>query len=79
MKLQQYLNEAIKSKLTQGVYGKARTIEGYKNHKKLYVHKRGKNGYCVSTSSSLSLDDMIEIDDDFWFGTLKELHLALNN
>ena len=78
MRLIRYLNETIKSKLTKGLYGKARTIEGYKNYKRLYVHKKGKHGYMVTDTEKVSLDDMIKIGSEFWFGTLKELHAALN-
>ena len=76
--LDTHLNEAFKSKLTKGVYGKARIIENWKGHKKLYVHNRRGMGYCVTTDASLSLDNMVEIEGDFWFGTLKELHASLN-
>ena len=81
MRLNRYLTEAkgIKSKLVKGLYGKVRVIEGYKNYKKLYVHKKGKSGYMVTDTERLtSLDDMIKIGNEFWFGTLKELHTALN-
>jgi hypothetical protein len=76
--VEKYLNEAVKSKLTKGVYGKIRIIENWKGHKKLYVHKQGNNGYCVTTDPSISLDNMVEIDGQFWFGTLKDLHDSLN-
>jgi len=78
MRLNQYLTEAIKSKLIKGPTGKVRVIEGYKNYKRLYVHKKGKFGYMVSTSISISLDDMVEINGEYWFGSLKKLHEALN-
>jgi hypothetical protein len=80
MRLNRYINEAkeIKSKMIKGLYGKVRIIEGYKNHKRLYVHKKGKFGYMVTDTEKTSLDDMIEIDGQYWFGTLKELHLAIN-
>ena len=80
MKLQQYLTEAknIKSILVKGVYAKQRVILGYKKYPKLYVHKRKNMGYCVTSYSALTLDDMVEIDGEFWFSTLKELHLSLN-
>ncbi len=78
MRLNRYLNEAIKSKMIKGLYGKVRVIEGYKNHKRLYVHKKGKHGYMVTDTEKVSLDNMIKIGSEFWFGTLKELHAALN-
>jgi len=78
MRLIRYLTEAVKSKLTKGLYGKVRTIEGYKDYKRLYVHKKGKFGYMVTNTERISLDDMIEINGQFWFGTLKELHDELN-
>ena len=70
----------IKSKVISSLYGKQRIIEGYKNYKKLYVHqiKKKNYGYCVSDSSKLSVADMIEIDGEYWFSTLKDLHTALN-
>lgn len=70
----------IKSKLIKGLYGKHRIIEGYKEYNKLYVHKINKKnfGYCVTDSMRLSVSDMIEIDGEYWFSTLKELHNALN-
>ena len=76
--VEDYLNEAVKSKLVKGVYGKNRVIEGYKKYGKLYVHKRKGMGYCVTTDAMISLDNMVEIEGDFWFGTLKELHGSLN-
>lgn len=82
MRLQQYITEAIKSRLIKGVYGKVRTIEGYKNYNKLYVFKKKVPGqgssYMVSDSEKVSMDSMIEINGEFWFSTLKELHGALN-
>jgi len=80
MKLQLYLTEAkIKSKLSQGVYGKQRTIEGYKNYGKLFVHKRKGMGYTVTTYSTLTLDDMIEIGGEYWHSSLNDLHDNLNS
>ena len=68
--------------MVKGVLGKVRVIEGYKNYKRLYVFKKaykGKNSaYIVCDSDRVSLDSMIEIDGEFWFSTLKELHKALN-
>lgn len=82
MKFKQYLNEAIKSKLTKGVYGKQRTIEGYKDYSRLYVFKKKVPGqgssYMVSKDHRVSMDSMVEIGGEFWFSTLKELHKALN-
>lgn len=77
---EKYLNESeIKSKLVKGAFGKVRVIENWKGHKRLYVHKRGKHGYMVTDTPKLSsLDNMIEINGEYWFGTLKELHKALN-
>ena len=80
MRLTRHLNESkeIKSKIIKGLYGKVRVIEGYKDYKRLYVHKKGKFGYMVTDTEKVTLDDMIEIDGQFWFGTLKELHSAIN-
>lgn len=77
-----YLTEAakpIKSKLTQSAYGKRRVIEGWKGYDRLFVHRSSKlKAYCVTSFSALTLNDMVEINGEFWFGTLKELHDALN-
>ena len=83
MKLLKYLNEsAIKSKLVKGIYGKIRVIEGYKKHDRLYVFKKKVPGqgssYMVSDNEKVSINSMIEINGEFWFSTLKELHKALN-
>jgi len=77
MKLKEYLIEAIKSKLVKGTFGKQRVIEGYKDYKRLYVFKK-KGAYLVSSSNTISLDSMIEINGEYWFSTLKDLHGALN-
>ena len=76
--LDRILNEGIKSKLVKGVYGKQRVIEGYKNYRKLYVHKRARMGYCITSDPTIGLDNMVEIEGEYWFGTLKELHDSLN-
>ena len=78
MKFKEYINEQIKSKLIKGLYGKVRVIEGYKEYKRLYVHKKGKYGFMVTDSEKVTLDNMIQINGEYWFGTLKELHNALS-
>lgn len=82
MRLKQYITENIKSKMVNTPYGKVRVIEGYKNYKKLYVLKKKPVGqkvsYIVSTDMKTSLDSMVEINGEYWFSTLKELHKALN-
>ena len=77
-KISEHLNEAVKSKLANGVYGKIRVIEGYKKYGRLWVHKKKGMGYMVTTEQRESLDNMVEIDGDYWFATLRELHDALN-
>ena len=77
MKITQYLKESIKSKIVKGTFGNQRIIEGYKNYKRLYVFKK-KGAYLVSLDNKISLDSMVEIDGEYWFSTLKELHKALN-
>jgi hypothetical protein len=80
MRLHNYINEAKPTmKLEKGLYGKVRIIRGYKNHDKLYVTKHGKNGYCITDSPKITLDNMILIDGEYWFSTLKEIKKALNN
>lgn len=64
-------------KLQNTLYGKLRVIEGYKNYKRLYVLKKGKHGYCVTDSLPLSIDSMVKIGEDYWFGTLKKIKEAL--
>ena len=66
-----------KSVLVQGVYGKVRVINDYLGIKRLYVKRTNIKTYVVSTSETLSLDSMIEINGEFHFFTLKELHNAL--
>jgi len=67
----------IKSKLVKSVYGKVRVIEGYKEYDRLYVFKK-KGAYMISSNRRISLDDMIKVDGEYWFSTLKELHKSLN-
>ena len=79
MKFRDYISEQIKSKLVKSALGKVRVIEGYKNYKRLYVHKKGKMGYMVTDTARIgSIDDMILIGGEYCFGTLKQLHDALN-
>lgn len=78
MRFNKYINEDIKSKLIKGPMGKVRVIEGYKNYKRLYVHKVKKFGIMVTDNLKYTLDDMIEINGNYWFNTLKDLHKALN-
>lgn len=66
-----------KSKLVNGVYGKLRIIENWNNHKRLYVTRTNLRTYVVSTGS-LSLDSMVEINGEYHFDTLAQLHSALN-
>lgn len=58
-------------------YGKIRVIENYKNYKRLYVKKQGKLGYFVTDKLPVDLDSMIEINGEYWFGTLKKIKEAL--
>ena len=69
----------MKSKLVQGTYGKVRIIEGLYGRDRSYVKKTNLNTYVVSKSSTLTLDSMVEIDGEFHFSTLKQLHEALDN
>lgn len=80
MKFKQYINESKPiMKLTPTPYGKVRIISNYKNYDKLYVTKHGKNGYCITDSLPVNLDNMILIDNEYWFGTLKKIKEALGN
>lgn len=80
MRLEEYIiNEAkITMKLEKGLYGKVRVIRNYKGYDKLYVIKKKGWGYYISTSyPAKSLDDMIDIEGEFWFRTLKEIKQEL--
>ena len=78
MKLRKYLNESkITMKLEKGLYGKNRIIRNYQNYDKLYVIKKGGMGYYITDMLPASLDSMIKIGEEFWFGTLKEIKKEL--
>jgi len=68
-----------KSKLINGVYEKIRIIENWKDHKRLYVKRTRLKTYVVSTSEKLTLDSMVEINGEYHFDTLPQLHNALNS
>jgi len=69
----------IKTVLKQGVYGKIRIIENYPAQGvRSYVHKTNLKTYVVSSDVRLTLDSMLEVDKNYHFSTLKELHTALN-
>lgn len=82
MKFREYIKEEIKSKLVKTPFGKQRIITGYKDYNRLYVLKRKPAGqkaaYIVTTDVKADLDNMVEIDGEYWFSTLKELHKRLN-
>ena len=67
----------MKSELKQGVYGRVRVVEGFKDYGRLYVKKTNLRTYVLSTSETLSFDSMVEVNGNYHFGTLKELHAAL--
>jgi len=67
----------IKSKRIQGIYGKVRVVEI--NGTRHYVKKiNSTKTWIVSSSENLTLDSMVEIDGQFHFNTLKDLHYSLN-
>jgi len=80
MRLHNYINESKPiMKIVPTSYGKVRIIKNYKDYDKLYVTKHGKNGYCITDSLPVTLDNMILINGEYWFGTLKKIKEALNN
>ena len=68
----------IKSKLIPTTWGKRRIINDYKGINRLWVKRTNIRTYVVCTSESLTLKGMLEINGDYHFSTLKELHAALN-
>lgn len=67
-----------KSKRVPSVYGKMRVIENWNGIRRLYVKRTNVKTYAVSTSERLSFDSMIEVNGDYHFNTLADLHNALN-
>lgn len=67
-----------KSKRVPSVYGKIRVIENWKGIRRLYVKRTHVKTYVISTAECLSLDSMIEVNGDYHFNTLTDLHNALN-
>ena len=63
--------------MEKGLYNKVRIIRNYDNYDKLYVIKKGKFGYCISTSITIDLNSMIEVNGEYWFGTLKQIKKAI--
>jgi len=63
---------------------KIQTAQGFKYFKddnmgNVYILKRNQ-GYCLSRFQSLaSLDDMLELNGEFWFNTLKEIKAIINS
>lgn len=69
----------VKVQTKQGVYGKVRVIEGWQGIKRLYVRRiKRTQSYIVLDSERLTLNNMVEINGEYHFGTLKELNEALN-
>lgn len=68
----------IKSKLVKSLYGKKRVIENYKGINRLYVSRTNIKTYVVHYHERLSLDSMVEINNEYHFSTLKDLHKSLN-
>ncbi len=69
----------IKSHIIHTPKGDRRVIEGYKNYPLLYIHETLKGVYSVSPNSYLRLDTMVEIDNNFRFNSLGDLHKHLNH
>lgn len=68
----------MKTKRVQGVYGKRRVLEGYKHYRRLFVLKTNVKTWILSLTESASLDTMVEVAGEYHFGTLAELHTAVN-
>ncbi len=68
----------IMSKLVHSTWGRVRVINGYKDHKRLYVMRTNVKSYVVCTKRHISFESMILIDNKAHFGTLMELNIALN-
>jgi len=68
----------IKSKLVQSTYGKVRVIESSRDKVRYYVSKTSEKTWVVSCFPFLTLESMVEVDGEFHFGTLKDLHEAFN-
>lgn len=69
----------IKMPLKQSIYGKVRVIEGFKGNQgpRLFVKKTNINSYIVLDHELGGLDDMVSIEGQYHFRTLKELKEAL--
>ena len=79
MDIKKYLITEASKPVMRKVQG-LRVIEGWKNLKRLYVHRvKNQKAYMVTHGQKISLDDMVEIDGDYWWGTLKQLKQALEN
>ena len=70
-----------KIRKTHDMYGRTiRVLEGYKPYRIYVLHRSGRHGgYFLSTSIHASLDEMVAVDGEYWFGTLTELKTALEN
>ena len=68
----------IKSKRVAGVFGKMRVIENWQGLRRVYVKRTNVKTYVVSDAPRLTFDSMVAVNGEFHFGTLKELHAALN-
>lgn len=68
----------LKSKMIKSVYGKVRIIENYNGYKRLYVIRTNIKTYILSENIRYNLDDMVEVNNNYHFSTLKELHNEIN-
>lgn len=68
----------IKIQNKQGVYGKVKVVEGYKDYPRLYVKRTNIKTYIVSQTQVTNLDSMVKVNGEYHFSTLKELTQALN-
>ncbi len=59
------------------LYIKNKVLEKFTGLKQVHIHRR-KGAYCLTKSLPLSLDSIIAIEGNFWFGTLKDMDNALN-
>jgi len=79
MKFKEYLMEKNPTmKFEKSVYGKHKVIQGYKDYDRIYVVNKGKKlGYCLVTSLPPNMDNMVEIDGEYWFGSQKDIKKAI--
>lgn len=72
-------DKLVKSPINKGVYiiqnVAVKTKQGNMNVDKIYVYKiKSQKAYVTSLSYPMkNMDDMVSINGEYWFGTLKEI------